>query len=134
MFRVAYKARLLESVGAAEIDAIERESGERNAAKDLTSIWLLSGRLCIHGIEGPPAAVRDTLESIWDDPRIEGFTIIDMAGGRPRVTAWPIKVVRTADYAADADFAAHPAMQWIEGLSEGGLSAFFGPSPSGSKS
>lgn len=125
MFRVAYRSTLRADVGIAEIDAILANGAAHNAANGVSSALLLAGRRCLHALEGPPHAVRSTLERIWDDHRHDEFAVIDMAGGEPPFfEGWPLKIISETVLFETPSLRDHPGVIWLAEL-EGGLNAMF---------
>ena len=124
MFRIGYRATLDAGVGEAEIASITEQSAANNRSAGLNGLWLLSGRSCLGALEGDPRVLRSRIETIWDDPRLHGFDVIDMRSRMDPLLVWPFLLVRAATLEERPDLARHPGVTWLAGFA-GGLDAFF---------
>lgn len=123
MFRIVYTSTLSSAVGRAEIDAILEEARERNARDDVTGAWLMHGRACLSALEGPPEAVRQIGESVWDDRRHENFRLCDMRPVSQRLfRGWPLHYLDVSDGNSDA-LNDHDGLRWLCTFA-GGVEAF----------
>lgn len=126
MFRVAYRSVLRPDVGLAEIAALLQKGADANESAGIASVLLKNGRVCLHALEGPPKAVRGTLERIWDDRRNDEFAVLDITSGdAPLFNDWPLKVIHRDDLIATPALRSHPGVTWLANL-DGGLDRFFG--------
>ena len=113
MFRVVYSSRLETGVGSAEVEAIVTESRERNARDQITGAWLMRGRDCLAALEGPPQAVRATVERVWDDRRVTQFRLHDMGAADDRLfEIWPLHFLEVTS-ADPAQINGHEGLAWL---------------------
>ena len=124
MFQIAYRSVLHAGVGEAEITSIAEHAAEKNRAAGLNGVWLLAGRRCLGALEGDPRILRSHIETIWDDPRHDGFDVLDMRSRMDPAFDWPFLLVRARTLEARPELADHPGLTWLARF-EGGLSAFF---------
>lgn len=123
MFRIVYTSRLDPAIGRAEIEAIVARAQARNREDRVTGAWLMRGRDCLSALEGPPKAVRDTTERIWDDHRHSEFRLHAMkATDHRHFEGWDLEFVDVDD-ASLARIEAHPGLRWLCGFA-GGAEAF----------
>lgn len=123
MFRVVYTSRLAPDLGSAEIASIVHASQARNARDGVTCAWLMRERDCLSALEGPPLAVRNTVERIWDDRRNTDFRIAFMTTSEHRLfEGWPIKFIEVDEDARDM-LTGHEGLNWLCGFA-GGADAF----------
>lgn len=133
MFRIVYSSCLETGVGSAEIESIVTESRERNARDQITGAWLMRGRECLAALEGPPQAVRATVERIWDDRRHTRFHLHAMGAADDRLfPSCPLQFINLTS-ADPATLTEHDGLAWlcsfaggVERLMDEGLAALPG--------
>ncbi|MGX6648344.1 BLUF domain-containing protein [Maricaulaceae bacterium MS644] len=124
MFRVAYRSTLDSGVGEAEIESIVARAAQKNAQAGIAGVWLLAGRRILSAIEGDPREVREVVEKIWDDPRHDAFTLLDMGASEVALFNAPFQLIRTRNVADDPSLLEHPGVRWLCDFA-GGADAFF---------
>jgi hypothetical protein len=129
MFRIAYRSKLTPGTETRAIDAILKTATERNEALGISGAWMISDGDCLASIEGPPLAVRDVAESIWDDPRHIGFRLVAMEHTDERLfEGWPLQLVNSETVKADPELVRHEGVTWLAQFA-GGADRFFKTSP-----
>ena len=107
-----------------EIAAIAQEASQRNEAAGVTGALIQANRDCLSAIEGPPKAVRDIIESIWDDRRHTSFNLRDMASTDTRwFDGWPLRRLNASEFETEPDLLAHPGIEQL-GAYGGGIKRF----------
>ncbi len=123
MFRIVYTSRLDPAIGRAEIEAIVARAQARNKRDGITGAWLMRGRDCLSALEGPPKAVRETTERIWDDRRHSEFRLHEMKPTDDRhFEGWDLEFLDVDDQSL-ARIEAHPGLSWLCRFA-GGAEAF----------
>jgi len=129
MFRIAYRSKLTPGMESSAIDAIIKTAVERNEALGISGAWMMSDGDCLASIEGPPLAVRDVAESIWDDPRHMGFRLVAMEHTEERLfDGWPLQLVNRETVKSDPELVRHQGVAWLAKFA-GGADRFFKTSP-----
>lgn len=123
MFRIVYTSSLDPAVGNAEVEAIIKNAQAYNAHHAITGAWLMHGRDCLSALEGPPEAVRQLTERIWDDRRHSQFRLRDMKAADHRLfEGWPLQFFDA--YSGDPEvWNDHPGLRWLCGFA-GGVDSF----------
>ncbi len=126
MFRIAYRSRLAGSTSQHDIEDIMKTATERNSSLGVTGAWMVCDGDCIASIEGPPLAVKQIAESIWDDPRHTGFRLVSMEHTEDRLfEGWELKFLDAGTVKDDPKLLEHPGVSWLGNLA-GGTEKFFG--------
>lgn len=124
MFRIVFTSRLYDGIGPAEVASIHAAAIARNRETGITGAWLIRGKDCLSALEGPPLAVRETTERIWDDRRHGDFKLEHMSACERRLFAdWPLEQLTPADFEAKPDLFVHQGLSWL-GDCVGGLESF----------
>jgi hypothetical protein len=125
MFRIAYRSKLTPGTEPGAVEAILKTAVERNEALGISGAWMISDGDCLASIEGPPLAVRDVAESIWDDPRHMGFRLVAMEHTDERLfDGWPLQLVNRDTVKTDPEIARHEGVAWLSKFA-GGADRFF---------
>lgn len=97
---------------------------DHNLDSGITGAWLICGKDCLSALEGPPLAVRETTERIWDDRRHSEFRLEHMSACERRLFEdWPLEQLKPPDFEARPDLLAHEGLTWL-GQFTGGLDRF----------
>jgi hypothetical protein len=72
-----YCSRAAEGVDDAEVDRMVTWSQRRNAVRDITGVLVFGSGVFFQWIEGPPAQVKDLIESLHSDPRHYDIVSLD---------------------------------------------------------
>jgi len=123
VFRIVYTSSLDPAVGIAEVEAIVRDAQAHNGRLAITGAWLMHRRDCLAALEGPPEAVRQLTERIWDDRRHAQFRLRDMKAVEYRqFEGWPLRYLDAAS-ADPEELSADPGLRWLCGFA-GGVETF----------
>lgn len=128
MFRVAYRSNLCPETKPADIKRIVAAANARNADLDITGVWMLSDGDCLSAIEGPPLAVREIMDTIWDDPRHTDVKLVVMEQTDERLfDGWALRFLPNEEIEADPGLHDHAGVSWLAAHA-GGVDAFYAPS------
>ena len=126
MFRIAYRSSLCPHTKAADIKRIVDAANSRNAGLSITGAWMLHERDCLASIEGPPLAVREVMDTIWDDPRHTNVSIVAMEQCDDRMFGgWALRFLPKNVIDSEPSLQDHAGVAWLSGFG-GGLDAFYG--------
>ncbi len=128
MFRIAYRSRLAGATGQSDVEDILKAAGARNSALGITGAWMICDGECLAAIEGPPLAVKEVAELIWDDHRHTGFRLVSMEHTEERMfDGWPLKYLCAGTLKDEPELLEHPGIGWLGKLG-GGVEKFYGDS------
>ncbi len=131
MFRIAYRSNLCPHTKSADIDRIVAIANSRNADLQITGAWMLHDGDCLAAIEGPPLAVREIMDTIWDDPRHTDVNLMHMEQCDDRLfSGWALRFLPKKAVEADPQLQSHAGLTWLSGFA-GGLNAFYAPRQTG---
>jgi hypothetical protein len=123
VFRIVYTSTLDPAIGSAEVEAIVRDAQAHNERHAITGVWLMHGRDCLSALEGPPEAVRQLAERIWDDRRHAQFRLRDMKAVEYRLFEGRPLQFLDATTADPEDWSADPGLRWLCSFA-GGVETF----------
>jgi acylphosphatase len=127
VFRVAYRSILCPETKSTDIQRIVAAANARNADLGITGVWMLSDGDCLAAIEGPPLAVREIMDTIWDDPRHTNVKLVAMEQSEDRLfDGWALRFLPEQEIAADPGLQNHVGVSWLAEHA-GGVDAFYGP-------
>lgn len=127
MFRVAYRSSLCPHTKAADIERIVTTANSRNADLKITGAWMLYGDECLAAIEGPPLAVREIMDTIWDDPRHTDVNLVAMEQCDDRLfDGWALRFLPKSEIESEPSLQNHAGVAWLASFA-GGVDAFYAP-------
>lgn len=127
MFRVAYRSNLCPQTKPTDIQRIVAIANARNAELQITGAWMLSDGDCLAAIEGPPLAVREMMDTIWDDPRHTDVKLLAMEQCDERLfDGWALRFLPKQDIEAEPALHHHAGLAWLAAFA-GGVDAFYTP-------
>ena len=127
MFRVAYRSSLCPHTKASDIQRIVATANARNTELKITGAWMLYDTDCLAAIEGPPLAVREIMDTIWDDPRHTDVHLVAMEQCDERLfDGWALRFLPKSEVDADPALRDHAGLNWLSNFA-GGLDTFYTP-------
>ncbi len=76
MFRVTYRSRPTQSIGAMEFAQLVARAEGRNEERGITSVLVRLDGHYVQFIEGPPRAVSGVMDSVWADMRHTNIEVL----------------------------------------------------------